>query len=134
MDVDQKSSIDLEKSFHHFITNRLEGEAKMLALNAIVGRAGMEHTSGAELWRLLMYNSDKQTVNNIVNVAEIIKNVDKAKAVRDAQAKFSTFLDCTLSVQKGFMESNEEDIVSARRHLGTMDSRNPISSGSCLTL
>ena len=48
------SSIDFDKSFHYYITSRLEGEAEMLALSAVVGRAGKEHKSGAELWRLLM--------------------------------------------------------------------------------
>ena len=60
MDVDHRSSIDFDKSVHYFITSRLEGEAKMLVLNAVVGRAGKEHKSGAELWRLLMFSFDKK--------------------------------------------------------------------------
>ena len=87
MYVDHKSSIDLDTSFHYFITSRLEGEAKILSLNAIVGRAGKEHKSGAELWRLLMYNFDKETVYNIVKIVEMIKNVEKAKTIGDIQAK-----------------------------------------------
>ena len=78
MFVDHKSSIDLDKSFHYFITSRSEGEAKILTLNARVGRAGKEHKSGAELWRLLLYNFDKKTAHNIVNVVETIKNVEKS--------------------------------------------------------
>ena len=73
MDVDPKSSIDRNKSFHYFTTSRLEVEAKKLAFNAMVGRAGKEHKSGAELWRLLMCNLDKKTVYNIVIVVEMKK-------------------------------------------------------------
>ena len=83
MYVDHKSSIDLDKSFHYFITSRLEGEAMMLVLHAIVSRAGKEHNSDAEMWRLLMYNFEKKTVYNIVNVVEMIKNVEKVKTIGD---------------------------------------------------
>ena len=93
----------------------------MLALNAIVGRAGKEHKSGAELWRLLMYIFDNKTVYNIVNVVEMIENVEKAKTTGDIQAKNSNLQRLYLEYSKGFMESNVEDIVSAGRHLWTMD-------------
>ena len=62
----------------------------MLALNAVIGRAGKEHESGAELWRLLMYNFDKKTVYTIVNVVEMFKNVEKAIVIGDIQTKLST--------------------------------------------
>ena len=69
----------------------------------------------------MAYNFDKKTVYNIVNVVEMIKNVEKAKTIGDIQGKISTLQRLYLKYSKGFMESNEEDIVSARRHLGTMD-------------
>ena len=140
MFVDHKSSIDLDKSFHYFITSRLEGEAKMLALNAIVGRAGKEHKSGAELWRLLMYNFDKKTVYNIVNVVEISKTLKRPRRLVTFKPKFQHYNDCTLSIQKVSWKAMrrtsclQEGIWGRWTLWGTLTcSRNPISYGSCLT-
>ena len=47
---------ELDQELHYLITRFLEGEAKLLSINADIGEFGKEHKSGAELWRLLMFN------------------------------------------------------------------------------
>jgi hypothetical protein len=47
---------DLDQDMHYLITRFLDGEAKMLSLNAEIGIHGSEHKSGIELWSLLVYN------------------------------------------------------------------------------
>ena len=43
----------------------------MVALNADIGEFGLEHKSGAELWRLLVLNYEKKSAYNVVSVVEM---------------------------------------------------------------
>ena len=54
-----KNSAELDQDLHYFLSRFLDGEAKLLALNAEIGEFGKEYKSGAELWRLLNINYEK---------------------------------------------------------------------------
>ena len=72
---------ELDKDLHYFLTRFLDGEAKLLSLNAEIGDLGEEHKSGTALWRLLYFNYEKKSAYAVVSVVEMIKNVEKAKAL-----------------------------------------------------
>ena len=66
-------------SLFHFAV--LDGEAKLLSINADIGTFAKEHKSGAELWCLLVFNHEKKSAYTVVSVVEMIKNVEKAKSM-----------------------------------------------------
>jgi hypothetical protein len=109
--------VEMDKDLHYFITRFLDGEAKLLALNAEIGQNGVEHKSGSELWRLLTFNYEKRSAYNIVHVVEMIKNVEKAKTMADVQAKISTLQRLYIEFAKGFMESDDGDIGRVKKNL-----------------
>ena len=51
-----ESQHDLDRYLHYLICKLLDGDAKMLALNAEIGDFDKEHKSRSELWRLLVLN------------------------------------------------------------------------------
>ena len=55
-------------------------EAKLLSINADIGTFAKEHKSGAELWRLLVFNYERKSAYTVVSVVEMVKNVEKAKS------------------------------------------------------
>ena len=65
----------LDQDLHYFISRFLDGEAKLLSINADIGTFAKEHKSGAELWRLLVFNYEKKSACTVVSVVETIKNV-----------------------------------------------------------
>ena len=69
--------LDMDQDLHYVIARFLDGEAKLLSLNAEIGEIGKEHKSGAELWRLLVFNYEKKSAYNVVSVVEMIRNVEK---------------------------------------------------------
>ena len=112
--------MDLDQDLHYFISKFLDGEAKLLALNADIGDLGTEHKSGAELWRLLTFNYEKKSAYHVVSVVEMIKSVEKAKSMADVQAKIATLHRLYIEFAKGFNESTDSDIRRVKTHLEGM--------------
>ena len=63
---------ELDKDLHYFIARFLDGETKLLSLNAEIGELDKEHKSGSESWRLLIFNYEKKSAYNVVSVVEMI--------------------------------------------------------------
>ena len=109
-DIPQKLE-SLDQDLHYFITRFLDGEAKLLSINADIGTFAKEHKSGAELWRLLVFNY------------EMIKNVEKAKSMADIQPKIATLERLYIEFAKGFNESDDADIkgaIAGLKHMTTV--------------
>jgi hypothetical protein len=99
----------LDQDLHYFVGRFLEGESKMLALNAEIGEFGEEYKSGTELWRLLVLNYDKKSAYNVVNVVQMIRKVEKAKIISDVRPKIATLERLYVEYAKGFSESEDSD-------------------------
>ena len=91
----------LDQDLHYFISRFLDGEAKLLSINADIGTFAKEHKSGAELWRLLVFNYEKKSACTVVSVVETIKNVEKAKSMMDIQPKIATLGRLYIEFAKG---------------------------------
>ena len=92
----------------------------MLALNAEIGDFDKEHKSGSELWRLLVFNYERKSAYNIVNVMGMIRNVEKAKSMADVQPKIATLQRLYIEFAKGFQESQDKDIKERKGALKDM--------------
>ena len=111
---------EMDQDLHYFMCRFLDGEAKMLSLNAEIGSFSGEHKSGAELWRLLMFNYEKKSAYSIVNIMGMIRNVEKAKSMADIQPKIATLQRLYIEFAKGFLESTDKDIIDHKDKLATM--------------
>ena len=110
LELIEESQHELDQDLHYFICKFLDGEAKMLALNAEIGDFDKEHKSGSELWRLLVFNYERKSAYNIVNVMGMIRNVEKAKSMADVQPKIATLQRLYIEFARGFQESEYKDI------------------------
>ena len=54
VDTDIPGELDeLDQDLHYLLSKFLDGEAKLLAVNAEIGSFGNTHKSGTELWRFV---------------------------------------------------------------------------------
>ena len=114
---------NLDQDLHYFISWFLDGEAKLLSINADTGTFAKEHKSGAELWRLLVFNNEKKSAYTVVSVVEMIKNVEKAKPMMDIQPKVATLERLYIEFANGFNESDDADIkgaIDGLKHMATV--------------
>ena len=121
-DIPQKLE-SLHQDLHYFITRFLDGEAKLLSINADIATFAEEHKSDAELWRFLVFNYDKKSAYTVVKVVEMIKNVEKAKSMTDIQPKIATLERLYIEFAKGFNESDDADIkgaIAGLKHMTTV--------------
>ena len=114
---------NLDQDLHYFISRFLDGEAKLLSINADIGTFAKEHKSGAELWRLLVFNNEKKSAYTVVSVVEMIKNVEKAKSMMDIQPKIATLERLYIEFANGFNESDDADrkgAIGGLKHMATV--------------
>ena len=104
---------------HYFISRFLDGEAKLLSIIADTGTFAKEHKSGAELWRLLVFNYEMKSAYTVESVVEMIKNVEKAKSMMDIQPKIATLERLYIEFAKGFNESDDTNIkdIGGLKHM-----------------